>query len=883
MKFLLLDGNSILFRSFYALPLLSTSTGLYTNAVYGFTMMLLKALEDIKPSFVLVAFDKGKETFRHFKYKEYKSNRITPPTELSGQFLLLKQLLDAFGICYLEERDYEADDIIGTVVLDERVKDFEKIILTGDKDFLQLVDEKIFVWLLKKGLKDVEKYDKDFLYAKLGLKPSQIPDFKSLVGDASDNIKGVKGIGQKTAVKLLQQFQTIENLFNNLESISDNKIKDKLSFYSEQIFLSKELATIYKRIPLKLSFEKLKYLDFYNSSKVLEIFEKLEFKSLLKKVQNITKVIEVKEELEEVSFEVIASTKLLDKFKFLFKASSIAFYLELDKKDYHKATILSFSFSDGYKNVCVLSDVVFSSRDVFDFLNKIFLDEKLLKIVYDLKVLKFVLTKAGFELGNNFFDVFLASYLLNPADNKLSLDFLSKKYNLKLLPTYKSDKEDFEGTKSFALKELSIRNTLVIYKLYPFLREDLKKVSCLDLFYTLELPLTLVLAKMELYGIKIDPCKLKELEEEFNLKMAKLTEEIYSLAGEEFNINSPKQLSNILFEKLKLPVGKKTKTGYSTDVEVLEKLASKHKIVSNILYFRQIGKLLTTYIEGLKKELTKDNKIHTKFHQTITATGRLSSTEPNLQNIPVRLEDGKKLRKIFIPSKKDWVFLAADYSQIELRVLAHLSSDSNLVCAFLANNDIHKSTAAEIFDVAIDDVTPSMRRHAKAVNFGIIYGMSDYGLAQALNIKRDEAKEFISKYFETFPLVKKYLDSLVLFAEENGYVLTLTNRRRYIPEINSKNFSTRMLARRIAMNTPIQGSAADIIKYAMLKVDKALEEKKLRARCLLQIHDELVFELPKDEIEEVKFLVKEKMENVLKLNVPLKVEINVGASLYDVK
>lgn len=883
-KLLLIDGNSIAFRAFFALPLLSNSSGIHTNAVYGFTMMLLKVLEEQKPTHALVAFDAGKVTFRHDDFAEYKGKRERTPGELSEQFPYIREVLDAFGIQHTQKENYEADDIIGTLAKQAAKEGMETEIISGDKDLLQLVNKTVHVLLTRKGITEMDHYDLAKLEEVYGLTPEQIPDLKGFMGDSSDNIPGIPGVGEKTALKLLHQFGTMEKTLEQKDEISGKKLKEKVAEFEDQAKLSKKLATIYTDVPISSDLEKLAIGEI-PYDRIIELFRKLEFKTLVDRIQKLASVkgdsVVSPPKEQEVPVTVIteANSTLLDD---LLAKPLLGMEIESTKENPHLAEIIGLALSDG--EVGYYLDWEFAKENP-TFRTWLASDTQA-KVVFDIKRNAVLLERSGVEVQGMPFDTLLAAYLLNPSETQLQLSDLVLRY---LEGGIASDEDVYgKGAKRKALSadrlaEHLSKKAYFQVKLREKLVEELEKSDLTHLLTDLEMPLTWVLAKMELLGVKVDKERLEKMGVELDQRLRQLTEEIYKLAGTEFNINSPKQLGQILFDKLNLPVIKKTKTGYSTSADVLEKLAPQHEIVEKILVYRQIGKLFSTYVEGLKKEIAEDGKIHTRFNQTIAATGRLSSTEPNLQNIPIRLEEGRKIRQIFTPSHPEWKMLAADYSQVELRVLAHISGDERLQEAFHKEQDIHTRTAMDVFGVEEQEVTSLMRRQAKAVNFGIVYGISAFGLSQNLNITNKEAKDFIDRYFDTFPGVKKYMETIVDKARQDGYVTTLLNRRRYLPDVHSSDFNRRSFAERTAMNTPIQGSAADIIKYAMVQIDQEMSKRNLQSRMLLQVHDELIFEVPPEELQELKQLVREQMEQSIKLNVPLKVDINVGDTWYEAK
>jgi DNA polymerase I len=874
-KLVLIDGNSIAYRAFFALPLLSTNKGIYTNAVYGFTTMLLKVLEEEKPTHILVAFDAGKKTFRHKSYQEYKGGRQKTPSELSEQFPLIRELLDAFNIPRYELEQYEADDIIGTLSKKAEEEEWEVKIFSGDKDLLQLVSNQVTVAVTKKGITDVDTYNIEALHEKYGLSPDQIIDMKALMGDKSDNIPGVPGIGEKTALKLLHEFGTVDKVLQSIDQISGKKMKERLEENHDQALMSKELVTILRETPVEISISDLQ-LNEHNQQKVNELFKELEFKSLLGKFGN-------HQSEEQETFDEEIDYQIVEEITPEMFTSPTALVVEVNDESYHNAPIQGIGLVNEKGRFYLSTEKALTS----DFFREWANDPNQKKLTFDAKRAVVALGWQEVNLEGINFDLLIASYLLNPAESSHDVADIANRRG------YQSVQHDEvvygKGAKrtipeEALLSEHLIRKADALFHLYEQVSEELKENSQYELFTELEMPLSVVLGKMERQGVEVDVSRLQKMGKELDEKLQQLGKEIHELAGVEFNVNSPKQLGEILFEKLQLPVVKKTKTGYSTSADVLEKLADKHEVIPKILNYRQLGKLYSTYIEGLLKVVHKEtNKIHTRFNQAITQTGRLSSTDPNLQNIPIRLEEGRKIRQAFIPSQKDWVIFAADYSQIELRVLAHIAKDEKLIEAFNQGMDIHTKTAMDVFGAKEEGVTDNMRRHAKAVNFGIVYGISDYGLSQSLSITRKEAAEFIERYLESFPGVKTYMDDIIQQAKRDGFVTTLLNRRRYLPEINSRNFNLRGFAERTAMNTPIQGTAADIIKLAMVEMAKRLEEEGVEAKMLLQVHDELIFEAPKHEIDFLKKIVPEVMEQALSLDVPLKVDYAYGSTWYDAK
>ena len=874
-KLVLIDGNSLSFRAFYALPLLSNHAGIHTNAVYGFAMLLEKIIKEEKPNHFLVAFDAGKTTFRHSKYSEYKGGRQKTPPELSEQFPYIRQLLDAYHIKRYELDNYEADDIIGTLSRQADEEDFETIIITGDRDLTQLATDNVTIYYTKKGVTDVDHYTPKFIAEKYnGLVPKQIIDMKGLMGDTSDNIPGVAGVGEKTAIKLLNQFESVEGVYEHIEEVTAKKLKEKLINSKDDALMSKDLATINVHSPIEVSLEDTKLTLQDDTTEKIELFKKLEFKQLLADIDTSS----TNEEVIDKTFEIEQDFQNVD-FNDLNEA---VIHFELEGTNYLKDTILKFGFYTNHQHVVINAEDVRDYKHLVQWLE----DKNTTKIVYDAKKTYVSAHRLGINIENIEFDVMLASYIIDPSR---SIDDVKSVVSLYGQNYVKDNITIFGKGKKHHIPEEPILNehiasvTEAIAAVTPIMKSQLEDYNQVELLKDLELPLARILSEMEEIGIYTDINDLKEMESEIQKKLDVLISNIHESAGEAFNINSPKQLGVVLFETLQLPVIKKTKTGYSTAVDVLEKLQGEHPIIDDILEYRQLAKLQSTYVEGLQKVISKDHRIHTRFNQTLAQTGRLSSIDPNLQNIPIRLEEGRKIRKAFKPTSKDSVILSADYSQIELRVLAHITQDESLKHAFINGHDIHTATAMKVFNVESDQVDSLMRRQAKAVNFGIVYGISDYGLSQSLGITRKKAKAFIDDYLASFPGVKQYMSDIVKDAKAQGYVETLLHRRRYIPDITSRNFNLRSFAERTAMNTPIQGSAADIIKLAMVKFSEKIKETKYHAKLLLQVHDELIFEIPKSEVEDFSKFVEEIMEQALVLDVPLKVDSNYGATWYDAK
>ncbi|ENK1243000.1 DNA polymerase I [Clostridium botulinum] len=871
-RLLILDSNSLLNRAFYALPDLMTAEGIHTNAIYGFVNMLLKMKEDIKPDYIVAAFDRKAPTFRHEEYKDYKAGRKKMPDELAQQFPIVKELLSALAINIFEIDGFEADDLIGTLSVFAEEKGIEVYIVTGDKDALQLATDNVKVVITKKGITEKEIYDKNRMIEEFGVTPREFIDVKGLMGDSSDNIPGVPGIGEKTAFKLIKEYKSIESVLENIENIRGKKLKENLHEYSEQAIFSKKLATIICNVPIEMSLEEIKSKEDYDINKVRDMFQKLEFKSLINKVG---KSNEKETEEEKVSYKNIVS---IEEFKDLkdniikYKVDKLYLYFELEDIalfSKSKITTLYINFKDEVYKIDFQTLLNNDKEEFIKMCKELFESKENEKITYDSKNPRTILKKLGIEFNGIRFDINLAAYLIDPVRKEYEIASLASEYLFKNI-----NRED---------EDLKIKEANIMPELYKVLEEKIKEQDIEELLYKIEQPLTETLSAMETEGFKVDKNILLQLEKKFKGEIESTQSEIYSMSEEEFNINSPKQLGKILFEKLDLPVIKKTKTGYSTNAEVLDKLRDKHPIIDKITYYRQLTKIYSTYIEGLKTAIDEDGKIHSNFNQTVTATGRLSSTEPNLQNIPIKYEMGREIRKVFIPNTQDSVILSADYSQIELRVLAHISNDENMISAFNEHDDIHTKTASEVFKVPIDEVTPLMRSNAKAVNFGIVYGIGDFSLSQDLNITRKEAKQYIDAYLERYPNVKLYLENIVEEAIKKGYVSTILNRRRYIKEVKSSNKIVKAAGERLAMNSPIQGSAADIIKLAMVNVHRKLKQENFKSSIILQVHDELILNVYKEELEQIKVLVKKEMEQVLKLKVGLDVDINIGNNWYEAK
>lgn len=882
-KFLIIDGSSLFFRAFYALPLLKTKRGLYTNAIYGFVMMVENAIEKINPSHVAVCFDMKGKTFRSDIYKDYKGTRQKTPNELEQQWPLVREILSHMNIKILESPVYEADDIAGTLSKIASEKNFDNYLLTGDKDYFQLVNENTRVLFTRKGITEMDIITVDKIKEDYDIEPLEFIELKALMGDQSDNIPGIYGIGEKTGLKLIRQFHTLENLYDNIDEVSGKKLKEKLIDGKMSAFMSKKLGTIVKNVPIEEDLDDFKKVD-YDYEKLSEMYRDFEFNSMLARLPEEYQK-EVVEEISDDNFKFVEIKDLRELEKNIKDKKSFAFKFISDGKIYEdvKPIYLAIKVKDEAVNFIAYDDID------FDYLKEIMEDERLEKLGYSLKEDIIILIDLDIDLKNYSHDVEIAEYLLNSTKsdydiNKISMDYFKNGYldEEDLLgkgakkKTY-ADLEKDELFKYFAF----LLNT--IYRLEKLQREKIEEEEMTSLYLDMELPLVEVLASMEYVGINTDEAVLDEIDEKIIDKLKNLEEEIYSEAGEEFNINSPKQLGIILFEKMDFPVIKKTKTGYSTSADVLEKLRGKGEIIDKILDYRKFSKLKSTYIDGLKAVINKKTKrIHSRFMQTVTATGRISSTDPNLQNIPIKTEEGRLIRKAFLASEGASL-VDADYSQIELRVLAALSDDKEMLEAFKNGLDIHRKTASEVFHVDYDDVNSLQRSEAKAVNFGIVYGISDYGLSQNLNIPRKAAKEYIDNYLSHFVGIKNYMAEEIKRGKEEGYVETIFKRRRYIPELNAKNFNIRSFGERIALNTPIQGSAADIIKISMVKVYNELKKRNMKSKLIIQIHDELVVDAAEDEVEEVKEIMRELMENSVDLNVKLSVDMNTGKNLYESK
>lgn len=848
-KYIIVDGSSLIHRAFYALPTMTTSNGQFTNAVFGFTNMIVKLIADLKPAGIVVAFDKGKHTFRNEQYAEYKAQRKPTPSELSEQFPAAREVLEALGITVMEIAGFEADDIIGTLA-SKAVPGQEILIVTGDRDALQLVSPQVHVLLTKRGITEFEEVDPTALTFSYGLTPQQVIEMKGLMGDASDNIPGVPGVGEKTAKKLIDDFGSIDGVYTNIDQIAGVKLKEKLLANKELAYLSKQLATIECNAPVPTDITQ--YSVNPDMDKVRQVAEKYEFRALQGKIANWIfsdsanpgSAAAPAAELplcREIACEaeLAALEKQVRQLGALFFLADYAGEKPVD-------AFRGAGVAVGGENCHVAVDT-----PAWDGFLGLLADAALPKVTHDAKKVFNVCHAQGIAFAGLQFDTMVAAYLINPTGSDYSLEQLS---------------------------------AAVLPELFARQKTKLAEIGATELWQTIELPLIETLSLMETQGIQLDRSALDAMDKEIAARIQELLGKIYELAGESFNVNSTKQLGVILFEKLGLPVGKKTKTGYSTDVEVLEKLAGAHPVIDHLLEYRMLTKLKSTYLDGLRPLIRPETgRVHTHFNQTVTATGRLSSSDPNLQNIPIRTELGRKIRSLFVPGQGYDLLVAADYSQIELRILAHLAGDQNMIRSFLSGEDIHTRTAAEVFGLPIDQVSAELRSRAKAVNFGIVYGISDYGLSQGIGVSRKEAAEYIAGYFARYPAVKDFIDTTIMEARMTGYVSTLFGRRRYLPDINSHNFNLRSFAERTAMNTPVQGTAADIIKKAMITVQRELTEKGLKSRMLLQVHDELVLEVVAAELPVVAALLKEAMETAAHLSVPLSVDVKQGPNWAETK
>ncbi|MBE6147522.1 MAG: DNA polymerase I [Firmicutes bacterium] len=868
-KVILVDGNNLLFRSYYATSytgnVMRNSKGFPTNAIYGFINMINKIIHEENPEYIMIAFDKGK-TFRHDKYESYKDGRNETPDDLKQQFPIAKQICEAMGMKYFEIDNYEADDIIGTFASKvEEDSEYNATIISSDKDLLQLISDEIDVKLLKQT--GYIRMDKNLFKETYGVEPIGMIDLKALMGDASDNIPGVKGIGEKTAISLLKEYQTLDNLYEHIDEIK-GKTKEKLIADKENAYMSKDIATIYREVPIDTTLENIRYTGI-DVLKYVEILEELEFYSLIKK-------LDIPEEIIKENKQQELTVNILDNIENFKVDGDYAVYLEILGLNYHNHKPLGVALYNEKTSVYIPFELLKTNPSIFLSENK--------KYTYDLKKLWYVLRKNNMDIKNCDFDTMIAAYLLNE-NIKDDIAYLAntKNYNINFYEEiYGKENKEIEPEIEVIAKK-TLEKARFIYETKDLFEKKLEEENEINLFKNIEMPLVEVLMDMELTGIKVNDKFLNEMGIELDKKIVVLEKEIYEIAGEEFNISSPKQLGIILFEKLGIPYPKKIKdNSYSTSKEILDKLVGEYPIIDKILEYRMLTKLKTNYITGLLSEIKEDGKIHTIFTQTLTRTGRLSSISPNLQNIPIRTEEGRLIRKAFIAEENSCI-LSSDYSQIELRIFASLANVDNLIHAFESGKDIHAKTASDIFKVPLEEVTTDMRRTAKAVNFGILYGISSFGLSEDLGIDIISAKEFIGSYLNAYPEIKQYMEEVIKSAHEKGYVKTIMNRKRTIEELKSKMYLVRSQGERIALNTPIQGSSADILKKAMIEIFKELNDKNLKSKMLIQVHDELVFNVYNNEKEEVEEIVRRIMENTYRLNVPLKVEIESGNDWYEAK
>ena len=901
-KIMILDGNSLLFRAFYALPPLKTKKGQYTNAVYGFLSMLYKLIDTYSPEYLCVAFDPEKPTFRHEQYKDYKATRQKAPNELVQQFKLIRDVLDVHKIKRIEVDGFEADDLAGTFACKAKELGTNAYLVTSDKDYLQLIDENVKVVLTKKGVTNTEEMDLKSMEDEYGLTPEQFVDLKALMGDSSDNIPGVSGVGEKTALKLMQEYKSLDNIYENIDAIK-GKLKEKLETDKMQAYMSQTLARIVTDIPIEFNIEEFK-VQKPDMKELSDLYDELEFRIFKKRIADDLPVVDDTDSSSQISmFDATAQAPsvkcdiaYIDTEKGLnalinriSKGKKALIKLLLDGERALNSDAIALGISDD-ENIYYIDFDKIDEKKAFDSLKQVFENKDIEIAGHNLKSEIIYLMKNNIELNNIKFDSEIGKYLLNPSESSYSIDKIAYEFLNMEIPS----ENQILGTgvkrktfKDIALEERKgyIFNYLnTVNKAQTQITKDIDEYQMTSLYEKIELPLIEVLAYMEFVGFKVDLNVIDKLGAHFQEKITELEKNIYELAGETFNINSPKQLSVILFEKLGLPIIKKTKTGISTDIEVLERLSTEHEIVEKIIEYRSMVKLNSTYVEGLKNEVNKHTgRVHSVFNQTIASTGRISSTEPNLQNIPTRTEEGRELRKAFVP-EEGCILCDADYSQIELRVLSHLANEKNLIDAFEHDLDIHAKTASQVFHVKLSDVTSEMRSRAKAVNFGIVYGISDYGLSRDLKIPRKEAKKYIDNYMAYYSNIEKYMKDIVEQGKKDGYVTTYFGRRRYIPELASRNFNIRSFGERIALNTPVQGTAADIIKAAMVGVYNRLKNNKMKSRLILQVHDELIIEAENNEINEVKTILREEMENVVdNFKVRLKSDISTGGSWYEAK
>ena len=903
-KLLLIDGNSIMNRAFYGImgsKALTAKDGTYTNAIYGFLAIMFKQLEDLNPDYMAVAFDLKGPTARHKLYEGYKANRHGMPNELAEQMPIIKDILKAMNIDIIEKQGYEGDDILGTLSRYGEKQNLNVIILSGDRDTFQLATDKVEIHIprTKSGKTETEIFNKEKVEEVYGLEPKQLIEVKGLQGDASDNIPGVPGIGEKTAISLIQKYQSIDNLYKQIEDgTSDIKGKQlqNLTENKELAYLSRTLGEINLQVPIEDTLESLK-VEEWDKQQVLELFEKLNFKRYIERF-NLDGEVQVEKNDNQIANEYKIVDKALDEIKKIIKEQKeIIFYFDTKKDDNPEKIIKEKISNIGVYNKANnetynINLQIDTNKQILNVLKEIFEDKEIAKIGIDLGRAYILLKQENIDLQGIKYDISIAGYILNPTNSKFDIENLAEEYlNININKIFENDLQNkqmnlfdqIENDEEKNRKEKTCLYAYLIYKIREITEQKLEEINALELFNNIDMPTVQVLANMQWNGMYADEKELEKFGETLKEQLDIKTKIIYEMAGEEFNINSTKQLGEILFEKMGLPVTKKTKNGYSTDVDSLEKIKDKHPIIEQILDYRQYMKLNSTYVEGLKPYInTKTKRIHSFFHQTITATGRISSTEPNLQNIPTRFELGKQVRKIFKPAEGK-IYIDADYSQIELRVLAHMSGDKHMIEAFNEGQDIHKQAASKVFNVPIEEVTKEQRSSAKAVNFGIVYGISEFGLGEQLGIPRKVAKQYIEDYLTQYIGIKDYMESIKEEAKKTGYVQTLFNRRRYIPELNSNNYMVRQFGLRAAMNTPIQGTAADIMKLAMINVYNELKNRKLESKIVLQVHDEMMLEVPIEEAQEVKQIVKEKMENVIKLKVPLIADVSEADNWYDCK
>ena len=899
-KLVLIDGNSIMNRAFYGImgsKMLTTKDGKYTNAIYGFLAILFKLMEDVNPQYIAVAFDLKAPTQRHKLYEGYKANRKGMPDELAEQMPIIKEILKAMNIDIIEMEGYEADDILGTLSKYGEEQGLEVTILSGDRDTFQLATDKVTIRIprTKGGKTETDLFNREKIKETYGIEPKQLIEVKGLQGDSSDNIPGVPGVGEKTALSLIQKFGTIENLYDKIEKNEDGltgKQREKIANNKELAELSKTLGTININVPIKDTLEQFK-VEEWDKEKVLELFKKLNFNRYIERFGLNGEKNNKEESSYAVEYKKVEKT-IEELIEFIHNEKYMIFYLQT-KEDENPENIIKekiVGISIYNKNNQESYYVKLENDEIIEF-KEIFENNQIKKTGINLTKVYILLKQVGITLDGIENDISIGAYILNPTNNKLDLKSLAMQYLELDVDEYIGEEENdqkqmtlFEENKIEDNQKTSEKYMLYVYlieKLNNIILEKLKETNSFNLYTNIDMPTVEVLSNMQWNGMYVDEKELSEFGEELSSQIEILTKVIHEMAGEEFNINSTKQLGEILFEKMQLPVIKKTKNGYSTDVDVLEKLKREDPIINKILEYRQLMKLNSTYVEGLKPFINpKTKRIHSFFHQTITATGRISSTEPNLQNIPTRFELGKRVRKVFKPEEGK-VYIDADYSQIELRVLAHISQDKHMIEAFKHNEDIHKQAASKVFKTPIEEVTKEQRSNAKAVNFGIVYGISDFGLAEQLGISRKRAKQYIDEYLTEYAGIKEFMENIIEKTKEKGYVETLFHRRRYVPELSSKNYMVRQFGNRVAMNTPIQGTAADIMKIAMINVSKALKKRGLKSKIILQVHDEMMIEAPEGEKEEVKEIMKNEMESAIKLSIPLVAEISEAKNWYDCK